>query len=229
MPYSAVFFDADSTLLDFGRAEDHALRSIYKMMGEPCPYDKFFSVYDEINRQVWTELEEKKITPDELKTERFRRFAEVLELTIDIELLSCSYLVALGEASYYLEGAEELLNSLKGKYPLAMLTNGLTMVQESRFRLLGFDSFFDVIMISEQEGIAKPDPAIFRMAADRMKLPLDRNILMVGDGLGSDIAGAINAGITSCWFNPGGWENQSPWKPDYEIAGLEELHGILEG
>jgi putative hydrolase of the HAD superfamily len=228
MSYSAVFFDADSTLLDFGRAEDHALRTIHGILGEPIPYTEFFDIYDEINRQVWTELEEKKLTPDELKIERFRRFAEALKVSIDIEELSRSYLVALGEASYYLEGAEELLNSLKGKYPLAMLTNGLTMVQEARFRLLGFDRFFDVIMISEKVGIAKPDPAIFQLAADRMKLPLDKNILMVGDGLGSDIAGAINAGITSCWYNPGGWENQSPWKADYEIAGLEELHRILE-
>ncbi len=229
MSYSAVFFDADSTLLDFGKAEDHALRSIYSKMDKPVPYAEFFDIYDEINRQVWTELEEKTITPDALKTERFRRFADKLGVSIDINALSHAYLTALGEASYYLEGAEELLNSLKSKYPLAMLTNGLEKVQEARFRTLNFDKFFDVIMISEKEGIAKPDPAFFQKAAERMNIPLDRNILMVGDGLGSDIAGAINAGITSCWYNPGRWANQSPWKADFEIASLEEVHRLLEG
>ena len=228
MPYSAVFFDADSTLLDFGRAEDHALRSIYRTMGEPCPYDEFFEIYEVINNQVWTELEEKKITPQQLKTERFRRFVEALKVDADANGLSEAYLKGLGEGAYYLEGAEELLNKLKGKYPLAMLTNGLTIVQEARFGTLGFDEIFDVILISEKEGIAKPDPAFFQIAADRMNIPLNKDILMIGDGLGSDIAGAINAGITSCWYNPGRWENQSPWKADYEIASLEEVHGVLE-
>ena len=236
MPYSAVFFDADSTLLDFGKAENHALRSIYKMMGEPCSYEKFFEIYDEVNRQIWTELEEKTITPDQLKTERFRRFAAALPspgtasgTEVDPQKLSDAYLKGLGEGAYYLDGAEELLKALKGKYPLAMLTNGLTIVQEARFAALNFYEIFDVVLISEKEGIAKPDPALFQMAAEKMNLSLDKNILMIGDGLGSDIAGAINAGITSCWYNPGKWENQSPWKADYELASLEEVHRVLEG
>lgn len=53
-------------------------------------------------------------------------------------------------------------------------------------------------------------------------------MLLVGDSLSSDIQGGINYGIDTCWFNPTKQLNESQHKPTYEIAGLEELSGILE-
>ena len=50
---------------------------------------------------------------------------------------------------------------------------------------------------------------------------------MVGDSLTSDIQGGVNAGLDTCWFNPGHAENPGKVSPTYEIASLEELYPLV--
>lgn len=227
MTISTIFFDADGTLLDFRKAELEALKRLMvhmKIQGSP---EDFINSYHRINDKIWLELEEGIITAEELKSERFRRVAREMNWEGDPAELSAFYLRALGEGHFTIEGAGELLESLKGKFRLVMITNGLTLVQEARFGSLGYDSIFDEILISEKEGVAKPDVEIFRRAAERLGIELDDKVLMVGDSLTSDIAGGIAAGIRTCWFNPEGWENQSPHKASFETGSLDELSKIL--
>jgi putative hydrolase of the HAD superfamily len=63
-----------------------------------------------------------------------------------------------------------------------------------------------VIVVSEEVGIAKPNPEIFRITWEQMGCPELSGILMVGDSLASDIQGGVNFGIATCWYNP----NQLP-------------------
>ena len=51
--------------------------------------------------------------------------------------------------------------------------------------------------------------------------------LMLGDSLTSDIAGAANAGVDSCWFNPQGKENATAIRPTYEVRSLCQVDGLL--
>jgi len=222
-----IFFDVDGTLLDFKKAEYNALAGLREFMMTHMPQEEFNKLYHAVNDRLWLELEQGKITGEKLKIERFRRFAEELGSGSDPAALSDFYIRALGEGAYYLENAEELLLSLKGRYRMAIITNGLTDVQEARFRILGFNEIFEAILISEKEGTAKPGTGIFKNAAQKMGIRLDKTVLMVGDSLTSDIAGGINAGIRTCWYNPGRWENHSPWKGDYEINDLMELPAVL--
>jgi len=227
MEIKTLFFDADGTLLDFKKAEAVALTELKEFMGVTMPDPEFKDLYHGINDTLWRELEQGKVTGEELKTERFRRFSRSLGSDADPEELSSFYLKTLGRGAFYLEHARELLNDLKGKYRMAMITNGLTAVQEARFEALDFHTIFDALLISEKENTAKPGAGIFQRAAQRMGITLDGSVLMVGDSLTSDIAGGINAGIRTCWYNPEGWENLSPWKPDFEIHNLMELKEVL--
>jgi len=222
-----IFFDVDGTLLDFRKAEKNALSSLRDFMKSETQEEVFRDLYHKVNNEIWSELEQGRITGEELKNERFHRFARQLDSAADPSALSAHYLNALGKGAFYLENAQDLLTLLKGKYRLAIITNGLTAVQEARFNALDFDSIFDAILISEKEKISKPDSRIFERAAEKIGVSLDRSVLMVGDSLTSDIAGGINAGIRTCWFNPEKWENHSPFKPDYEIHSLMELIEIL--
>ena len=52
--------------------------------------------------------------------------------------------------------------------------------------------------------------------------------VIIGDSLSSDILGGINAGITTVWFNPHGYETQENIKPDYTVAKLGEIPSLLE-
>jgi FMN phosphatase YigB (HAD superfamily) len=82
-------------------------------------------------------------------------------------------------------------------------------------------------VISEEIGIAKPDPAIFDHAFERIGRPAKDRVLVVGDNLGSDILGGANYGIDTCWFNPAGESNGHEVEPDHEIRALREILEIL--
>jgi 2-haloacid dehalogenase len=227
MGIKTIFFDADGTLLDFRKAENKALTGLKDFMGSDLSQEDFIKTYHKINDRIWMELEEGSITAAELKQERFHRFAAAMKSKVSARELSEFYLRALGQGCFYLKDAQNLLKALQEDFPMAMITNGLTAVQEARFEALGFYDLFTEILISETEGIAKPDPEIFKRAAQRMGVPLNKEILMVGDSLSSDIAGGIAAGISTCWYSPGVWENHSSHKADYEIQSLMEILEIL--
>lgn len=108
-----------------------------------------------------------------------------------------------------------------------LITNGLAAVQRPRFASSSIGRFFPEVVISEELGIAKPDPAIFDHAFERIGRPAKDRVLMVGDNLGSDILGGVNYGIDTCWFNPEAASNGHEVEPVYEIRFLREILEIL--
>ena len=62
-----------------------------------------------------------------------------------------------------------------------------------------------VILDSAVVGVAKPDPAIFRIALDALGVPADRAVLHVGDSLRYDVAGALAAGLQPVHMDPYGF------------------------
>ena len=64
-----------------------------------------------------------------------------------------------------------MVQTLSGRARLAIITNGLKAVQRPRFAASALRDYFDVIVISEEEGVAKPDPRIFDIAFTRMGWP----------------------------------------------------------
>ena len=88
-------------------------------------------------------------------------------------------------------GAVSLLNALKGKAKLGIITNGFTALQQIRLERTGLRDYFDLLVISEQVGVAKPDRRIFDYTFEQMKQPPRDRVLMVGDTAESDILGAV--------------------------------------
>jgi FMN phosphatase YigB (HAD superfamily) len=81
---------------------------------------------------------------------------------------------------------------------IAVVTNGPTEVQTRKLRASGLDVLVDAVCISEEVGVAKPDPLIFTTAADRAGTTLD-GAWMVGDNLDADIAGGQEVGVRTVW------------------------------
>ncbi|MGO4111225.1 HAD family hydrolase [Paenibacillus sp. YAF4_2] len=121
-----------------------------------------------------------------------------------------------------------VLDALKGKYKLLLLTNGSPDLQ--REKLAGVPElapYFDHIIISGEFGEGKPAASIFRHALERLGIEPEHGI-MVGDKLTTDILGANTIGMTSVWVNRHSAVRNDDIIPSHEIAHLEELLLLLE-
>jgi YjjG family noncanonical pyrimidine nucleotidase len=226
--YRWLLLDADGTLFDYDRAEREALRLTFEAAGHRFEAS-YAEAYRRINAAVWREFELGQITQERLRTRRFVQLFDEAGLDVDVERFARAYLRNLALGVDLLDEAEETLRALRGRVGLALITNGLQDVQRPRLDRSTIGGFFDVVVISEEVGAAKPDPAIFEAALARMGYPAREQVLMVGDSLTSDIAGAIRAGIDACWFNPAGLPLPPGVEVRYEIRRLRELVALVEG
>jgi YjjG family noncanonical pyrimidine nucleotidase len=218
--------DADGTLLDFHRAERHALDEIQRDLGIEDT-DAFRETYHAVNAALWRAFEEGHLTAQQVREQRFREFLAKLQIEEDSDAISDAFLDVVVRETTFIDGASAVLEELNRYVRTVLLTNGFADVQRRRIARLGLEHAFDEILISEEVGVAKPDPAIFEIALERMGKPARDAVLMVGDSLTSDIAGGARMGIDTCWFNPDHQSNNSGVQPTYEISRLQELSNLV--
>jgi 2-haloacid dehalogenase len=228
MKYTWLLFDADGTLFDYDTAEKFALTSTFAAYALPYT-DDILAVYREINDRMWQAFELGQITQDALKTERFRRLLETVGVGVGLEPeeFSSRYLHNLGDCTFLIPHAENVLHKLHGKVHLALITNGLQKVQRSRLAQSTIGQYFEAVLISEELGVAKPHPGIYDAAFTAMGQPEKKEVLMVGDSLSSDIRGARDYDIDTCWYNPHAKPHGPADKFDYEIQDLRQIVDIV--
>lgn len=222
-----VLFDLDDTLLDFHRAEAEAIRHTLAEIGIE-PTDETVALYSKINRSCWAKLETGEYTRDQVLHNRFDFLFEALGMEGDSHATQKLYEYRLSLGAYYMDGAQELLDAIYGKYRLFLATNGIINVQSRRIKDSGIGKYFDNIFVSERIGYNKPDKRFFDAAFQEIEGFSHGETVIVGDILTSDIKGGINAGIKTVYFNPKGTKNDTGIIPDYEIASLGELIKLLE-
>lgn len=111
------------------------------------------------------------------------------------ELVELWRATRLGALSVYPDTIE-VLNWLSREVPLALVTNGLSGLQRDKLALTGLSGFFASVVVAEEVGAAKPDPAMFDETLRRLGLGAAETV-MVGNDLERDIAGSRTAGITA--------------------------------
>lgn len=220
--YRWLLFDADGTLFDYERAEAAALGQALRQIGvafEPgC-----LAAYRRINQALWQALERGEITPGALKVRRFELLLAAIGVVHPAADLSETYLRCLAACSDLMDGAEEVLRTLQGQYRLAIVTNGLQVVQRSRLARSAIRDCIAELIISEEIGAAKPAKEFFDAAFARLGLPRKHEVLMIGDNWTSDIEGAARYGLDTCWFNPARRSRPASLAVTVEIASLREL------
>ncbi len=226
MRYKLLIFDLDNTVLDYDRSEEFALDKTLTSLGFE-PDEDLKESYRSINEQMWQRLEKGEITSEQLRIMRFTRFAEIHGIDWNPSKVSTIYLDNLGLGGFLVTGAESLLFELKKDFRLASITNGISDVQRNRLSNSPLEGIFEPLLISDEVGISKPDPGIFRLMMEQTGIKNPSDILMIGDSLSSDIAGASAVGIDSCWYNPSGLELQDGINPTYIISVLEEVKKIV--
>ena len=220
--FDYVFFDLDNTLLDFAACEAGALSQSLEHFGISMT-GEMYRRYSAINDEKWRLLELGEIDRKTLQLSRFSDFFVEFQLSLSPNAFNHVYLEALAQQSALLPGARAVLEELCGQTRLFLVTNGVEQVQISRLEKSGLSPFFENVFNSERIGVQKPDPAFFQACFSQIPGFRAERAVLVGDSLRSDILGANQAGIASCWYNPGGTEAGTEASPDCQVRSLEEI------
>ena len=225
MKYTTLLFDLDNTLLDFTKAEENAIIKIMEKYGIE-PTQENARLYSEINDEKWKALERKEITRERLLVERFEDFFKAKGVEADCEKVNLEYRVFLSQGRFLIDGALEVCKELQKKYKLYLITNGTKAVQDGRLNGTELRACFENVFVSEEVGFVKPEKEFFDYVFDRIEEKDKSRILVVGDSLSSDIAGAVNSGLDSCWFNRSAKHAENP--ATYEIFDIADLLPMLK-
>lgn len=220
--YDWVLFDADDTLFHFDAFT--GLQRLFSSFDVLFTGDDY-AQYQTINQTLWDLYQQGKIGADDVKKGRFEAWGQRLQREPDE--LNTAFLEKMLDVSVPLEGSHDLLISLAGHSKLGIITNGFTQLQESRLLQTGFNQHFELVVVSEEVGFAKPHKAIFDYALSKMGQPLRESVLMVGDNPFTDILGGLNAGFDTCWLNVHKKPRPSDIEPHYEVASLKELQSLI--
>ena len=228
--YKHIFFDLDRTLWDFDAAAEVAFERIYeqyhlKDLGIPSAHE-FHEVYHPMNERLWELYREEKITKDELNRTRFVLPLEHYGIhdTALADHLSEDYVYWSPRIVRLVLGTMELLDYLKPKYHLHLITNGFQEVQDTKLNLSGLKPYFETLTVSEEVGVKKPNPEIFHYALRKARATAEES-LMIGDEMAVDIDGARAAGIDQIFFNASG--KTVAGERTLEVYNLLEIKNIL--
>ena len=231
--YKAIFIDWDDTIGDWAGAEHRALQDIYSLYHLEeiyADYDGFIDAYKPYNLMLWGQYGRGEITKDYLHLERFLhplmpdkgsmmqgRSKEELahEMGDEFLRLTNKYFSVLPDAA-------RVVRLLAAHYPLTIISNGFKEVQYYKFAHSGLEDCFAYTLISEEVGINKPQPGIFRIALEMNGVTADEAV-MIGDSYTSDIAGAKAAGIDQIWLHEGDAEETAT----YVVPRLADVLDIL--
>ncbi|MSQ30240.1 MAG: HAD family hydrolase [Dehalococcoidia bacterium] len=125
------------------------------------------------------------------------------------------------------EDSLTVLDAVQARYPMILITNGNTAHQRMKIESHDLARWFRHVVVSEEVGLLKPDPAIFALALAPLGARAE-SALHIGDMRAQDVAGARAAGWQSAWVNRAGAPAVDEHQPDVEIAALEELLDLLE-
>ena len=201
MRYKTILFDIDGTLFDWSKAEVESLKATFYKYSFPFD-EQTLSLYRSINHDLWRRLELGEIKKEMLLTQRFSEVFSRLGLSADPAAFNEDYLQGIAQRPILYDGAVELCRDLAEKHRLIVVTNGVALTQYGRISRTKIGQYFSDIVISQDAGCEKPDPRFFEYVFATCGLHDKASVLIVGDGLTSDIQGGINAGIDTCWYNP---------------------------
>lgn len=222
-----LLLDLDDTILDFHKAERIAISKTIRDFGVE-PTEDLLGRYHEINKWHWEQLELGTMTRPQVLEGRFAMLFAELGIEVDAAAVARAYEHNLSIGHYFLPGAEETVDALHRKYRLFLVSNGTASVQKGRMTSANLYRFFEKVFVSQEIGHNKPAKAYFDAVFAQIPGFDPAKAMIVGDSLSSDIQGGINAGIRTCWVNPGHGMPKNGIVPDYEIEALHQLPALLE-
>lgn len=213
----AVLFDLDGTLLD----RDASVRRFIDLQ-----YDRFEHFLDSITKKEYIErflqLDNRGyVWKDKVYQQMIKEF-EIIGISWE-ELLQ-DYISEFKYSCIPFPHLIEMLEELKTRnIAIGMITNGRGQFQMDNIQALGIEKYFDSILVSEWEGMKKPNPNIFLKALQDLEVNPEES-LFIGDHPENDVIAATAVGMK------GVWKKDKPWKhaaTEYTIDDLLEILHFL--
>ena len=228
----AVFIDIDDTLLDFEPTCAAAMREGFEKFHIGPYKDEMVKALLEVTSEMWKEIEREEITFEILRRERFGRVFSRLGIDFDGVLFEDFFRKFLFESAIEVSGAREMLDYLEGKYILCTASNGPHAQQINRLKNADMLKYFSHFFISESVGASKPSKDFFSYALAKLnegreEKILPSEIMMIGDSLSSDMTGAVNSGLISCFLDRKDTGDTRGLKVDYVIKKPTDIFKIL--
>ncbi len=226
MKIKHIFFDLDHTLWDFEKNSAKTFEYIFKINKMQIDVQKFLNYYVSINNGYWRLFRNDKITKEALRYGRLKDTFDKIKFPISdalIDKLSEDYIQHLASFNYLFDGVIEILDYLKPKYEMHIITNGFSEVQCKKLVNSKIDGYFDKIITSEEVGVKKPNPKIFEYALEQAGAKIKESV-MIGDNWEADIMGAKDYGMQVIFCN---FENQSVDESIPTVKNLEEIKKYL--
>ena len=230
--YSHLFFDLDRTLWDFDRNSEECVNELFlnhKLETElGIDFSVFYQSFKEINAISWRDFRKGEQSKEDLRLNRFVQtfFKYGSGDWKKARLLSRQYIEICPMKVNLVKGAKDLLETLKGKVEIHIITNGFSDTQRVKIKSSGLDVYINQIIISDETSFAKPDAGIFKLALNKAGARASDS-LMIGDDYRKDIIGAKNAGIHQAHYNPRHITIKGV-NPTYTLIDLSELEEILK-
>ncbi len=222
--FQCLLFDFDNTLVDFHESSHLAFDQTFRDYGL-AQKKEHYQIYSKINAEIWSDFEQKKITANDIRKSRFTLFFKEVGIeNIDGFEFNAKYLMNIIKFTTIRAEVVGMLERLHEKYKMCIITNGLKEVQRARIEKCGITHLFDSITVSDEIGVAKPDKKYFEIALEKLDAGISKSkILVIGDSLKSDIAGAQDYGLKSCYIG----ENDLA-SADIIIRDVTDLEAILK-
>ena len=223
---TTLLFDLDNTVLNFDTGERAALTEAFKAFGID-PSDALLEEYHRINIKYWEKLERGELSRIEVLEGRFDELFANHGISCTGAEIQGVYEHTLARYHDFMPGAEEMLEALRGKYDMYIISNGCAEIQAQRIKDAGLKRFFRDFFVSENIGYDKPDKRFFDHCASHIPDFRAENALVIGDSLTSDIRGGMNAGIRTCLLSLKRNTAFGEIRPDFVIFELPELIELL--
>lgn len=216
----AVFFDLDETLHDCHAGLWPFVERQFRALAMPEEQSRWGEYRDRF-RALYNEGHSNK---DVLYANLARQF----HWQVTAAELADQYRREAFRPAHGVAGSREALEELRARgLRTGIITNGLRVVQGRKIADLKLEPLLDAILISDSEGVAKPDVRIFQRAAARLHLRPEE-CAFVGDHPEKDVLGAREAGFTAIWLRRGTpWPEAPGPEPHATISHLSELPSVL--
>lgn len=228
--YTAVFFDLDHTLWDYEKnsleslTQLHIAYDLYNYGG--VSLDKFLNTFKKVNSGLWESYNKGIIDREHIKQNRFKSILESFGIENEgmSKRMSVEYIQLCPQKKHLMPHTIDVLEYLKDKYTLFLLTNGFDDVQTIKLNTSNIAGYFKGMVTSETCGHRKPSKEIFDYTLDQAQSSPEETV-MIGDNLMADIRGARKANLDTVYYNPS--KNNHKEDTTYEIDCLSQLTNIL--
>ncbi len=232
----AVLIDIDNTLLDFDAYVKNAMKDGFEKFNLATYEDYMFDVFERINSKMWKQIEWGTITFEQLQRDRWNNVFSALGISFDGPSFEKYFRQYLFNSGIHVAGAEDMVRYLKDRYILCVASNGPYEQQLNRLKVANLFEYFSDFFISEKVGASKPSEKFFSYCLNSLNdlrtqqgesevFPCE--VMMVGDSLTSDIAGAVNFGMKTCYFDRKATGKTGDLPVDYVVKKLEDIKNFL--